>query len=110
MSFYIHTEADLDKALARLLAADPRLGELLAIAGRPPLRRRPDGFAGLASIMIAVVFPLPDCPATMNNFSWRSIAAVNSRDNAAVPSNLTGMSDAATNQLGGNPLKNCLAK
>jgi DNA-3-methyladenine glycosylase II len=53
MSFYIHTEADLDKALARLLAADPRLGELLAIAGRPPLRRRPDGFAGLASIVVA---------------------------------------------------------
>ena len=47
MSFYIHTEADLDTALNRLVAADPRFGQALAVAGKPPLRRRPDGFAGL---------------------------------------------------------------
>lgn len=52
-SFYIHTEADLDAALAGLLKADPRLSRIRAIAGRPPLRRRPDGFVGLASIVVA---------------------------------------------------------
>ena len=53
MSFFIHTEADLDTAIARLVAADPRFGDVLSRAGRPPLRRRPDGFAGLASIVVS---------------------------------------------------------
>src|SRR5579863_2428995 len=50
---YIHTEADLDVALAALGDVDPRFVSLLATAGRPPLRRRPDGFAGLAAIIVA---------------------------------------------------------
>jgi DNA-3-methyladenine glycosylase II len=49
----IHTEADLDAALAGLLVADPRLSAVLKIAGRPPLRRRPGGFKGLAAIIVA---------------------------------------------------------
>src|SRR5579864_581184 len=53
MSFYIHTEADLDSAIAGLIAADPRWRDALAAAGRPTLRRRPDGFAGLASIVVS---------------------------------------------------------
>src|ERR1700722_9594482 len=53
MTFYIHTDADLDTALARLIAADSRLAKVLEVAGRPPLRRRPDGFAGLAAIVVA---------------------------------------------------------
>src|SRR5689334_14701050 len=53
MSFYIHTEADLDAAIAGLIVADPRWRHALATAGRPPLRRRPDGFAGLASIVVS---------------------------------------------------------
>jgi DNA-3-methyladenine glycosylase II len=53
MSCYIHTEADLDSALAGLIAADPRWRDALAAAGRPMLRRRPDGFAGLASIVVS---------------------------------------------------------
>jgi DNA-3-methyladenine glycosylase II len=53
MSFFIHTEADLDHAIARLIDADPRFGAVLARAGRPPLRRRADGFAGLASIVVS---------------------------------------------------------
>jgi DNA-3-methyladenine glycosylase II len=32
--------------------ADPRLREVLAVAGRPPLRRRPAGFPGLVATMI----------------------------------------------------------
>ena len=53
MDHRIHTEADLDAALALLLAADPRFAELMKITGRPPLRRRPDGYAGLAAIICA---------------------------------------------------------
>ena len=48
----IHTEADLDSALAALVRADARFEQALA-AGRPPLRKRPDGFAGLAAIVVA---------------------------------------------------------
>jgi DNA-3-methyladenine glycosylase II len=50
---HIHTEADLDAALAALGKADPRFVALIAKAGRPPLRRRQDGFAGLAAIIVA---------------------------------------------------------
>jgi DNA-3-methyladenine glycosylase II len=53
MPCYIHTEADLDRAIEGLAAADPRWRDALAVAGRPPLRRRPDGFAGLASIVVS---------------------------------------------------------
>jgi DNA-3-methyladenine glycosylase II len=53
MSFYIHSEADLDSAIAGLIAADPRWRDALAAAGRPSLRRRPAGFAGLASIVVS---------------------------------------------------------
>jgi DNA-3-methyladenine glycosylase II len=49
----IHSEADLDAALAALGTLDPRFVQLLAKAGRPPLRRRSDGFAGLAAIIVA---------------------------------------------------------
>ncbi len=50
---HIHTEADLDAALAALGKVDPRFVPLIAKAGRPPLRRRSDGFAGLAAIIVA---------------------------------------------------------
>src|SRR5579885_2996583 len=50
---YIHTEADLDLALAALGKADRRFAPILQAAGRPPLRRRPDGFPGLAAIIVS---------------------------------------------------------
>jgi len=53
MLSHIHTETELDIAVAALTRADPRFAGLLEIAGRPPLRRRPDGFAGLAAIVCA---------------------------------------------------------
>jgi DNA-3-methyladenine glycosylase II len=53
MSSHIHTEADLDAGITGLLAADPRFGALIERAGRPPLRRRDGGFAGLAQIIVA---------------------------------------------------------
>jgi DNA-3-methyladenine glycosylase II len=51
--FYIHTEADLETALAALIKIDPRWEAALGAAGRPALRRRPDGFAGLAQIVVS---------------------------------------------------------
>jgi DNA-3-methyladenine glycosylase II len=36
-----------------LLKADPRFAALMAVTGRPPLRRRADGFAGLAATVVA---------------------------------------------------------
>jgi DNA-3-methyladenine glycosylase II len=50
---HIHTEADLEAALTALGKADPRFTALIAQAGPPPLRRRPDGFPGLAAIIVA---------------------------------------------------------
>jgi DNA-3-methyladenine glycosylase II len=53
MTHFIHTEADLDAALASLARLDARFEHALECAGRPPLRRRPDGFAGLAQIVVS---------------------------------------------------------
>jgi DNA-3-methyladenine glycosylase II len=53
MSHRIDTEADIEAGLSALLAADPRLEPVAAMAGRLPLRRRPGGFAGLAGIVVS---------------------------------------------------------
>jgi DNA-3-methyladenine glycosylase II len=53
MLTHIRTETDLDAALAALGKADPRFTALVAKAGRPPLRRRQDGFAGLISTVVS---------------------------------------------------------
>ena len=53
MLTHIRSETDLDAALDALSRAEPRFGALIAEAGRPPLRRRPDGFAGLAATVVS---------------------------------------------------------
>ena len=53
MTERIRNEADLDHGIAALIEADPRFAGLIATAGRPPLRRRPDGYAGLAAIIVS---------------------------------------------------------
>ena len=53
MSHRIDTEADIEAGLNALLAADPRLEPVAAMAGPVPLRRRPGGFAGLAGIVVS---------------------------------------------------------
>jgi DNA-3-methyladenine glycosylase II len=53
MPTHIRSEADLDAALTALGAADARFVALIAAAGRPLLRRRPDGFAGLAATVVS---------------------------------------------------------
>jgi DNA-3-methyladenine glycosylase II len=50
----IADEASLAEAAERLRAKDPELVErMVAIGGRPPLRRREPGFAGLAAIIVS---------------------------------------------------------
>jgi DNA-3-methyladenine glycosylase II len=53
MQTHIHTDADLERGLAALADADPRFAALVATGGKPPLRRRPGGFAGLAAIIVS---------------------------------------------------------
>ena len=53
MTTHIHTEADLDVGIAALVTLDPRWSTIAARAGRPPLRRRDGGFAGLAQIIVS---------------------------------------------------------
>ncbi len=53
MTSFIRTEADLDAAIAALIKADRRFEPAFTLAGRPPLRKRADGFAGLAAIVVS---------------------------------------------------------
>ena len=53
MSRRIDTDADIAAGLGALVAADPRLAEVAAVAGTLPLRRRPGGFAGIAGIVVS---------------------------------------------------------
>ena len=51
MSHIIHTQAELETALAVLVAQDARFTPVLAKAGMPGLRRREGGYAGLCAIV-----------------------------------------------------------
>jgi DNA-3-methyladenine glycosylase II len=53
MLTHIRSETDLDAALHLLSEIEPRFGALMAEVGRPALRRRPDGFAGLAATVVS---------------------------------------------------------
>jgi DNA-3-methyladenine glycosylase II len=53
MTHFLQTDADLHKALQRLVKADPRLKPVLDKAGQPNLRRRPAGFPGLCAIVVS---------------------------------------------------------
>ncbi len=51
MTVHLNTQDDLDQAIGALVARDPRLMPVLTRAGRPVLRRRTPGLAGLAAIV-----------------------------------------------------------
>jgi len=51
MTLRLETQADVDAGIRQLIKQDPRLAGVLAVAGRPALRRRAGGFAGLAQII-----------------------------------------------------------
>src|ERR1700730_18271761 len=48
---FLNEERDLDVGLASVMQADARLRQLIELAGRPALRRRPAGFPGLCAII-----------------------------------------------------------
>lgn len=80
MSFFIHTEADLDAGIAALAAADARFGHVLSMIERPPLRRRTDGFAGLVSIVVSQQLSVASAAAILG----RLTAAIDPLEPAAV--------------------------
>ena len=86
MSFFIHTDADLDTAIAGLIGVDPRFAAVLAQAGRPALRRRADGFAGLASIVVSQQVSTASAKAILG----RLTAALDPLDHTAVLRARTG--------------------
>jgi DNA-3-methyladenine glycosylase II len=51
MTHFLHTDADLQAALAQLILADPRLAPVAEKAGAFNLRRRDAGFPGLCAIV-----------------------------------------------------------
>jgi len=51
MTTHLHAQADLEDAIRILVNQDPRLRQVLDIAGMPALRRREPGFVGLARIV-----------------------------------------------------------
>jgi DNA-3-methyladenine glycosylase II len=51
MTYFLHTQEDLQAGLAQLVAANPRLAPIAAKAGTFSLRRREAGFAGLCAIV-----------------------------------------------------------
>src|SRR3954451_18959620 len=51
MTILLNSQADLEAAIHRLVAQDPRLKPILQRTGIPALRRRAPGFAGLAAIV-----------------------------------------------------------
>ncbi len=48
----IETEDDLAEGVAHLVAVEPRFTKAVALAGMPPLRRRPQGFSSLLQIIV----------------------------------------------------------
>ena len=51
MTHFIHTQADLEKAVGLLIQQDPRWQPVFDKAGMPAIRRREGGYAGLCSIV-----------------------------------------------------------
>jgi DNA-3-methyladenine glycosylase II len=51
LTLRLETQADVDAGIRQLVKQDPRLEQVLAVAGRPALRRRAGGYAGLAQII-----------------------------------------------------------
>jgi len=80
MDHRIRTEAELDAALTALIRVDARFAQALAVARRPALRKRPDGYAGLASIVVSQQLSTASARAIWGRLS----AALDPLDPAAV--------------------------
>lgn len=63
------TQADLERAITKLVKQDPRLRPILAATGMPALRRREPGFAGLAQIIVGQQLSTASATAIWNRMS-----------------------------------------
>src|SRR6516225_5923874 len=68
-SHVLRNQADLDAGLAVLAAHDPRVAKLVDAAGRPALRQRPAGLAGLCAIICAQQLSTASAAAIWGRFS-----------------------------------------
>jgi len=66
---HLDTQADLERAIAKLVKQDPRLRPILAATGMPSLRRRAPGFAGLAQIIVGQQLSIASAGAIWNRMS-----------------------------------------
>jgi DNA-3-methyladenine glycosylase II len=66
---YLETQADLGRAIAKVVRQDPRLRPILAATGMPALRRRDPGFAGLAQIVVGQQLSTASANAIWNRMS-----------------------------------------
>lgn len=69
MPSHLDTQADLERAIAKLVKRDPRLRTILASTGIPALRRRAPGFAGLAQIIVGQQLSIASAAAIWNRMS-----------------------------------------
>jgi DNA-3-methyladenine glycosylase II len=68
MTYFIRTEADLDAAIAGLIALDPRMAKVLEAGGRPALRIRDGGYSGLARIVMGQQLSIASAAAIWGRF------------------------------------------
>jgi DNA-3-methyladenine glycosylase II len=66
---HLETQADLERAISKLLEQDPRLRRILAATGMPALRHRAPGFAGLAQIIVGQQLSTASANAIWNRMS-----------------------------------------
>ena len=68
-SHVLRNQADLDAGLAILAAHDPRVAKLVDAGGRPALRQRPAGLAGLCAIICAQQLSIASAAAIWGRLS-----------------------------------------
>jgi DNA-3-methyladenine glycosylase II len=68
MTHFIRTEAELDAAIAALIARDPRMAKVLEVGGRPPIRIRAGGYSGLARIVMGQQLSIASAAAIWGRF------------------------------------------
>jgi DNA-3-methyladenine glycosylase II len=66
---HLETQADLERAITKLVKQDPQLRPILAATGMPALRRREPGFTGLAQIIVGQQLSTASANAIWNRMS-----------------------------------------
>jgi DNA-3-methyladenine glycosylase II len=88
----IRTKADLKAGVTALTRGCRRMAQIYALAGEPPLRRRPAGFKGLSRIIVSQQLSVASAGAT-----WRRLEAQVEPFTAA---SLLGLSDRDLSRAG----------